>query len=148
MQDMVLLGWEKNPRHGVWHALYGHGLLGGPAPSANFRVLSTSLMHLACAGLAGPTLPRGPNTMLLQPRFAGTIRAGNPVARGLFNTAYAHKKAALDAGDLTGGRFGAFWDALVFSKIRARLGGARPSSHAYRPSCEAGWQPSRFAVSA
>ena len=49
---------------------------------------------------------------------------GNPVSRTLFAAAYAQKRAALRAGDLTGGRLGPFWDALVFSKIRARLGGA------------------------
>ncbi len=56
-------------------------------------------------------------------RVMGTIRAGNPVARRLFAAAYASKKAALQAGDLSGGRFGPFWDRLVFSKIKARLGG-------------------------
>lgn len=33
--------------------------------------------------------------------------------------AYASKKAALDRGDPTGGRMGAFWDRLVFSKASA-----------------------------
>lgn len=56
-------------------------------------------------------------------RVMGTVRAGNPVARRLFAMAYASKHAALEQGDLTGGRFGAFWDRLVFSKIKARLGG-------------------------
>ena len=56
-------------------------------------------------------------------RVMGTVRAGNPVARRLFAMAYASKRAALEQGDLTGGRFGAFWDRLVFSKIKARLGG-------------------------
>ncbi|BDA42483.1 Long-chain-fatty-acid-CoA ligase 1 [Coccomyxa sp. Obi] len=56
-------------------------------------------------------------------RVMGTIRAGNPVARRLFAAAYASKKAALESGDLSGGRFGPFWDRLVFSKIKARLGG-------------------------
>ncbi len=56
-------------------------------------------------------------------RVMGTVRAGNPVARRLFSMAYASKCAALEQGDLTGGRFGAFWDRLVFSKIKARLGG-------------------------
>lgn len=37
--------------------------------------------------------------------------------------AYASKKAALEAGDLSGGRWGALWDRLVFSKIKAKLGG-------------------------
>lgn len=52
-----------------------------------------------------------------------TIRASNPVKRKLFDMAYASKKAALERGDLTGGRFGPFWDRLVFSKIRERIGG-------------------------
>jgi long-chain acyl-CoA synthetase len=56
-------------------------------------------------------------------RVMSTIRAGNPLARRLFAAAYASKKAALQAGDLSGGRFGPFWDRLVFSKIKARLGG-------------------------
>jgi hypothetical protein len=30
---------------------------------------------------------------------------------------------AVSAGDLTGGRWGPFWDKLVFSKIRERVGG-------------------------
>ena len=47
------------------------------------------------------------------------------MARRLFETAYASKKAALKAGDLSGGRMGPFWDRLVFSKIKARLGGAQ-----------------------
>jgi long-chain acyl-CoA synthetase len=46
------------------------------------------------------------------------------VSRRLFEAAYASKKAALKAGDLSGGRMGPFWDRLVFSKIKARLGGA------------------------
>jgi len=56
-------------------------------------------------------------------RVMGTIRAGNPVARRLFAMAYASKRAALEQGDLSGGRFGVLWDRLVFSKIKARLGG-------------------------
>ena len=56
-------------------------------------------------------------------RVTATIQASNPISRKLFEAAYASKKAALDRGDLTGGRMGAFWDKLVFSKIRARIGG-------------------------
>jgi hypothetical protein len=51
------------------------------------------------------------------------IQAANPVSRSLFNTAYRYKQAALAAGDLSGGRLGPFWDRLVFSKIKARVGG-------------------------
>ena len=57
-------------------------------------------------------------------RVMATVRAGNPLARRLFAAAYASKKAALLAGDASGGRFGALWDRLVFSKIKARVGGA------------------------
>ena len=52
------------------------------------------------------------------------VREGSTVSRKLFETGYAYKKAALQRGDLSGGRFGPFWDQLVFSKVKARLGGA------------------------
>lgn len=51
------------------------------------------------------------------------IRTGSPVARMLFERAYAHKKAALERGDPVGGRWGRIYDRLVFSKIAAKLGG-------------------------
>lgn len=51
------------------------------------------------------------------------IESANPVSRRLFWMAYNYKKAAILSGDLTGGRLGPFWDKLVFSKIRAKLGG-------------------------
>ncbi len=53
--------------------------------------------------------------------------AGNPISRKLFAMAYASKKAAWDRGDVTGGRMAGFWDRLVFSKIKARLGGGWPA---------------------
>ena len=56
-------------------------------------------------------------------RVNATIQASNPISRKLFETAYNYKKAALDRGDLTGGRMAGFWDKLVFSKIKARIGG-------------------------
>lgn len=52
------------------------------------------------------------------------INDSGPLARRLFAVAYAQKRAALRAGDMSGGRMGALWDRLVFSKVRARLGGA------------------------
>ena len=56
-------------------------------------------------------------------RVMAAMRAGSPVARALFERAYASKRAALEAGDLSGGRWAPLWDRLVFSKIRAKLGG-------------------------
>ena len=56
-------------------------------------------------------------------RVNATIQASNPISRKLFETAYKSKKAALDRGDLSGGKMAGFWDRLVFSKIKARIGG-------------------------
>lgn len=56
-------------------------------------------------------------------RVNATIQASNPISRKLFETAYNSKKAALDRGDLSGGKMAGFWDKLVFSKIKARIGG-------------------------
>jgi long-chain acyl-CoA synthetase len=56
-------------------------------------------------------------------RVMATMREANPIKRRMFETAFAYKRAALEAGDLTGGRWGPFWDKLVFSKIRERVGG-------------------------
>ncbi len=50
------------------------------------------------------------------------VKESSPLARRLFEAAYAHRKAALEAGR-DGGLVGAFWDRLVFSKIRAKVGG-------------------------
>ena len=51
------------------------------------------------------------------------VRESNPLARSLFNAAYASKKAALERGDLSGGRLSPLWDSLVFNKVKAKLGG-------------------------
>lgn len=56
-------------------------------------------------------------------RVMGTIRASGAVSRTLFDKAYNYKKAALERGDRHGGRMGALWDAVVFSKIKAKVGG-------------------------
>lgn len=56
-------------------------------------------------------------------RVMATIRSGSPLARMLFERAYAYKKACLEKGDAAGGRWGAIYDRLIFSKIRAKLGG-------------------------
>jgi hypothetical protein len=59
----------------------------------------------------------------IAPQVMGTIAQSSPVTRQLFHLAYESKRAALKRGDLSGGRFGPLWDRLVFSKVRARLGG-------------------------
>ena len=65
------------------------------------------------------------------------LPAGNPISRKLFGMAYASKKAAWDRGDVTGGRMAGFWDRLVFSKIKARLGGGWPACGAsYCPAAQ------------
>lgn len=51
------------------------------------------------------------------------IEAANPVSRKLFWTAYNYKKSNILRGDLNGGPLGPFFDTLVFSKIRSKLGG-------------------------
>lgn len=53
------------------------------------------------------------------------VEAAGPVARKLFWTAFNSKRAAIERGDLSGGRLAPLWDRLVFAKIRARLGGER-----------------------
>jgi long-subunit acyl-CoA synthetase (AMP-forming) len=47
----------------------------------------------------------------------------NPVSRSLFHTAFNSKRAALAAGKASGGSFAPLWNSLVFSKVKAKLGG-------------------------
>ena len=68
-------------------------------------------------------------------RVMAAIREGNPMARRLFETAYASKKAALDKGDKSGGAMAPLWNRLVFSKIAARLGGEGCEPDEACPSC-------------
>ncbi|KAF6256258.1 hypothetical protein COO60DRAFT_1530236 [Scenedesmus sp. NREL 46B-D3] len=58
-------------------------------------------------------------------RVMATMRESNPVKRRLFERAFAYKRAALEAGEQrhVWWRWGPFWDRLVFSKVRERLGG-------------------------
>lgn len=65
-------------------------------------------------------------------RVMATIRAGDPLSRALFERAYAYKLSSLHAGDPSGGRVGRICDRLVFSKIKARLGGERLKQHVRR----------------
>lgn len=51
------------------------------------------------------------------------VRAGSSVGQRLFAAAYQHRKRCLERGDATGGRLGAVFDKIVFSKMRALLGG-------------------------
>ncbi len=46
------------------------------------------------------------------------LSTASPLRKNLFNWAYSSKKAALENGEAS-----PFWDKLVFSKIKARLGG-------------------------
>eukprot|EP01023_Acetabularia_acetabulum_P030154 TRINITY_DN28386_c1_g1_i4.p1 TRINITY_DN28386_c1_g1~~TRINITY_DN28386_c1_g1_i4.p1 ORF type:complete len:446 (-),score=74.50 TRINITY_DN28386_c1_g1_i4:304-1641(-) len=57
-------------------------------------------------------------------KVLSTVRQGGPIAQRLFNTAFEYKKQALLTGDPSGGGIlGRFYDKIVFSKIRAKLGG-------------------------
>ena len=51
------------------------------------------------------------------------VRSSGPIARTLFERAYEDKKACMVQGDPVGGAWGRLYDALIFSKIKARLGG-------------------------
>mmetsp|Transcript_11365 Transcript_11365/g.28825 ORF Transcript_11365/g.28825 Transcript_11365/m.28825 type:complete len:526 (+) Transcript_11365:576-2153(+) len=51
------------------------------------------------------------------------IKESGIVTRSLFSAAFSSKKTAVMSGDFEGGRWGKFWDWLVFSKLKAKLGG-------------------------
>lgn len=51
------------------------------------------------------------------------IEESGAITKAMFSAAYASKKDALARGDFSGGRWGKFWDWLVFSKLRAKVGG-------------------------
>jgi len=51
------------------------------------------------------------------------IMSANPVSKKLFWTAYNYKREHILTGDLRGGPLAPVFDTLVFSKIRAKLGG-------------------------
>eukprot|EP00798_Chlamydomonas_sp_ICE-L_P032544 gene32544-17261_t len=68
-----------------------------------------------------PSVPRLWNR--IYDRVMGTIRSGSTVTRMMFERAYAYKKACLAKGDPVGGRWGMFYDKLIFSKIKAKVGG-------------------------
>lgn len=72
-----------------------------------------------CLEAAATILPMHPRTHTR----TCTVIAHTPASPPPAGQAYASKKAALEAGDLSGGRWAPLWDRLVFSKIRAKLGG-------------------------
>lgn len=56
-------------------------------------------------------------------RVMAEAAAANPVSRALFRAAFNSKRAALERGDASGGVAAPLWNALVFRKVRAKLGG-------------------------
>lgn len=48
---------------------------------------------------------------------------GSPIMCNINDNGVIWALALLCAGDMSGGRWGPFWDKLVFSKIRERVGG-------------------------
>lgn len=83
----------------LWNRIYDKWVMTGP--------LCCALVHWVCK-----------LRKLFAPfRVMAQVNHGNPVARSLFHMAYSSKKTAMEKGDLTGGRAGAFWDRLVFSKV-------------------------------
>jgi long-chain acyl-CoA synthetase len=51
------------------------------------------------------------------------VSASNPISRAIFNMAFNGKKAALASGNASGGTLAPLWNSLVFSKVKAKLGG-------------------------
>jgi hypothetical protein len=61
---------------------------------------------------------------LSPPQVMQAIEQGSPVSRALFRAAYAYKARSLTEGwAAEGTALGRFYDAVVLSKVRARLGG-------------------------
>ena len=56
-------------------------------------------------------------------RVMAEVAAANPAARALFHAAFRSKRAALERGDARGGVAAPLWDALVFRRVKAKLGG-------------------------
>eukprot|EP00192_Tetraselmis_astigmatica_P007297 CAMPEP_0117697424 /NCGR_PEP_ID=MMETSP0804-20121206/29225_1 /TAXON_ID=1074897 /ORGANISM="Tetraselmis astigmatica, Strain CCMP880" /LENGTH=695 /DNA_ID=CAMNT_0005511681 /DNA_START=84 /DNA_END=2172 /DNA_ORIENTATION=+ len=104
------------------------------------RVTLVSVLHCGCAmgfymgdvqTLLEDIMELKPTIFLSVPRLwnriydkvMAQVNSGSAVARSLFQMAYASKKAAMDSGDISGGRLAPFWDRVVFSKIKEKLGG-------------------------
>lgn len=104
------------------------------------RMNAVSLIHRGCAigfyrgnvlELLDDIIELKPHIFCSVPRLwnriydkvMAQVNSSNAIRKKLFHLAYQSKLEALHSGDMTGGRMGAFWDKVVFSKIRARLGG-------------------------
>ena len=85
----------------------------------NQVVQTSGLNGVPLSTLILPVLPALPyHTMShFESQVMATIRTGSPIARMLFDRAYAYKKACLLRGDPSGGRWGAIYDRLIFSKV-------------------------------
>jgi hypothetical protein len=87
------------------------------------RICSDAGISLLPGGAATKANREACNVYWHMLQVMGAITQSSPVTRRLFHLAYESKRTALKRGDLSGGRFGPLWDRLVFSKVRARLGG-------------------------
>ena len=68
-----------------------------------------------------PSVPRLWNR--IYDKIMAQVESGSALKRKLFWTAFEYKRRHMAAGDQSGGPWAGFWDRLVFSKIRAALGG-------------------------